>query len=128
MIVGIGVDVVHVRRLEHWRTVPGLLERFFHPDELSTALSRGGGASLSLAARFAAKEALGKAFGTGLAGIVLKDIRVVNRHNGRPEMELFGTAAAALDRSGADRIHLSMTHERDNAIAMVVLESTGEGR
>jgi holo-[acyl-carrier protein] synthase len=43
-------------------------------------------------------------------------------------MELFGTALAALDRSGADRIHLSMTHERDNAIAMVVLESTGEGR
>jgi holo-[acyl-carrier protein] synthase len=126
MIVGIGVDVVHVRRLERWKAIPGLLARFFHPDELSTALSRGSGASLSLASRFAAKEALGKAFGTGLAGIVLKDIRVVNRHNGRPEMELFGTALAALKRSGADRVHLSMTHERDNAIAMVVLEATGE--
>jgi holo-[acyl-carrier protein] synthase len=128
MIVGIGVDVVHVRRLEHWKTMPGLLSRFFHPDELSTALSRGSGSSLSLAARFAAKEALGKALGTGLAGIVLKDIMVVNRHNGRPEMVLFGTALAALARSGADRIHLSMTHERDNAIAMVVLEATGEKR
>ncbi len=128
MIVGIGVDVVHVRRLERWQSVPGLLERFFHPDELSTSLSRGSGASLSLAARFAAKEALGKALGTGLSGIVLKDILVVNRHNGRPEMELFGTALAALRRSGADRVHLSMTHERDNAIAMVVLEAVREAR
>ena len=127
MIVGIGVDVVHVRRLERWKAVPGLLERFFHPDELAASLSRGSGACLSLAARFAAKEALGKALGTGLSGIVLKDIMVVNRHNGRPEMELFGTALAALRRCGADRVHLSMTHERDNAIAMVVLETVREG-
>lgn len=128
MIVGIGVDVVHVRRLDRWRTVPGLLARFFHPDELATALSRGNGATLSLAARFAAKEAFGKALGTGLSGIVLKEIMVVNRHNGRPEMELFGTARAALDRCGADRVHLSLTHERDNAIAMVVLEKNHEAR
>jgi len=128
MIVGIGVDVVHVRRLERWKAVPGLLERFFHPEELRTALARGAAASLSLAARFAAKEAFGKALGTGLAGIVLKDVQVANRHNGRPEMVLYGSALAALERSGADRVHLSMTHERDNAVAMVVLESSGGGR
>ncbi len=124
MIVGIGVDVVHVHRLEHWITIPGLLARFFHPRELAAALSRNGSAAaLSLAARFAAKEALGKALGTGLAGIVLKDILVVNQHNGRPEMELFGTARAALTRAGAVRIHLSLTHEHDSAIAMIVLEA-----
>ncbi len=126
MIVGIGVDVVHVRRIEHWQTIPGLLERFFHPQELAAALSRKNGSSLSLAARFAAKEAFGKALGTGLAGIVLKDIMVVNHHNGRPEMALFGTAQAALGRSGADRIHVSLTHEQDNAVAMIVLESLAE--
>jgi holo-[acyl-carrier protein] synthase len=123
MIVGIGVDVVYAHRLERWRTIPGLPERYFHPRELSAALSRGSGAALSLAARFAAKEALGKALGTGLAGIVLRDILVVNRHNGRPEIEVFGTASAALERSGATKIHLSLTHERENAIAMVVLEN-----
>jgi holo-[acyl-carrier protein] synthase len=123
MITGIGVDVVHVRRLERWRAMPGLLERYFHPDELSTALSRGGGANLSLAARVAAKEAFGMALGTGLEGIVLKDIMVVNQHNGRPEMEVFGSALAALEKSGANRLHVSLTHERDNAIAMVVLEA-----
>ena len=128
MIVGIGIDVVHVRRLERWRKIPGLLERFFHPEELRTALDRGAAASLSLAARFAAKEAFGKAVGSGLAGIVLKDIQVANQHNGRPEMLLYGSALAALRRCGADRVHLSLTHERDNAIAMIVLEETGGGR
>ncbi|GHV61523.1 holo-[acyl-carrier-protein] synthase [Spirochaetia bacterium] len=123
MIIGIGVDVVHVRRLERWQTIPGLLERYFHADELASALSRGGGTALSLAARFAAKEAFGKALGTGLAGIVLKDIMVVNQHNGRPTVQVFNTARDALHRSGADRVHISLTHERDNAIAMVVLEA-----
>ena len=122
MIAGIGIDVVHVHRMKHWRKIPGLLERYFHPEELSAALAKGNGADLSLAARFAAKEAFGKALGTGLAGITLKDIMVKNRHNGQPEVFVSGTARAALEHSGAARIHLSLTHERDNAIAMVVLE------
>ena len=123
MITGVGVDVVHVRRMERWHRIPGLLERYFHPQELAAALSRGRGADLSLAARFAAKEAFGKALGTGLAGIVLKDIMVVNQHNGRPEIQFLGTARSALERSGANRTHVSLTHERDNAIAVVVLET-----
>jgi len=123
MITGIGVDVVHVNRMERWRKIPGLLERYFHPDELTAVMAKGRGIELSLAARFAAKEAFGKALGTGLAGIVLKDIMVKNRHNGQPEIVVFGTALEALNKSGAGRIHLSLTHERDNAIAMVVLEN-----
>ncbi|WP_304221778.1 holo-ACP synthase [Gracilinema caldarium] len=126
MITGIGVDVVHVHRLEHWIKVPGLLERFFHPHELETARSRGHGMAVSLAARFAAKEAFGKALGTGLKNIVLKDIMVVNRHNGQPEIQVFGTALAALKQNGANKIHLSLTHEHDNAIAMIVLEQVDE--
>jgi holo-[acyl-carrier protein] synthase len=122
MIVGIGVDVVHVHRFDRWPEIPGLLERYFNPEELAASRAKGRAISLSLAARFAAKEAFGKALGTGLAGIVLKDIMVVNRHNGRPEVEVFGTAVSALRRSGANRVHISLTHEQDNAIAMVVLE------
>ena len=122
MIVGIGIDVVHVHRMDRWRKNPGLLDRFFSPEELESALSKGNGASLSLAARFAAKEAFGKALGTGLLGIVLKDIVVKNKHNGQPKMHVSGTALDALNQSGATIVHLSLTHERDNAIAMVVLE------
>ena len=123
MIIGVGIDVVHVPRLERWQAIPGLLERFFHPRELSASLAKGNTAALSLAARFAAKEAFGKALGTGLEGIVLKDIMVVNSHNGKPEIEIFGAASEAFKRSGANRIHISLTHERNNAVALVVLEA-----
>ena len=123
MITGIGIDVVHASRMERWRNTPRILERFFHPKELSDALLKGSGINLSLAARFAAKEAFGKALGTGLAGIVLKDIMVQNRHNGKPEIEVFGSALSALEKSGAGMIHVSLTHEKDNAIAIVLLEN-----
>ncbi|MDR1787257.1 MAG: holo-ACP synthase [Treponema sp.] len=127
MIVGIGVDVVHVSRMERWRSIPGLTERYFDPQELREALAKGSAATLALAARFAAKEAFGKALGTGLAGLALKDIRVRNMHNGKPQIVLAGAALAALGRSGADTVHISLTHESDNAIAMVVLECRKNG-
>ncbi|MCL1930173.1 MAG: holo-ACP synthase [Treponema sp.] len=121
MITGIGIDMVQIQRMERWRQRPGLLERYFHPRELAAAFSRGRGAD-SLAARFAAKEAFGKALGTGFAGMALKDIMVVSHPNGRPELQVAGTAMDALKENGANRIHLSLTHEQDNAAAVVVLE------
>ncbi len=122
MIIGIGVDIVHVDRIEHWIKMPGLIERYFHPMEIKDADARKTSRSLSLAARFAAKEALGKALGTGLKGIKLKDIQVVSNHNGKPDILVHGTAKAVFERSGAADIFVSMTHERDNAVAVVVLE------
>ena len=122
MIYGIGVDIVKVARMRRWRETPGLLRRYFHAHELEAALVKGSSADTSLAARFAAKEAYGKALGTGLKGIALKDIVVINCRNGRPEMQVHGTALAAFEKSGANRIHLSLAHEKDNAVAMVVLE------
>ncbi len=127
MIVGIGLDVVHVDRLERWRRTPGLIDRFFNPREIEDALSRGSGATLSLAARFAAKEAFGKALGTGLSGITLKNVVVYNNHNGKPCMRLFGNALEALARIGGESVHVSLTHERDNALAMVVIEGGSHG-
>ena len=122
MILGIGIDVVHVYRLRRWAKVPGLFQRFFHPQELERALPRGDGGILSLAARFAAKEAFGKALGTGLHGFSLKEIAVLNDENGKPEMELLGRAAEALVKYGGKHVHVSLSHERDNALAMVVIE------
>jgi holo-[acyl-carrier protein] synthase len=105
-----------------WCENSKLLERYFHPKDLEIAALRGKGASLSLAARFAAKEAFGKALGTGLSNITLKDIMVINKTGGSPQIQVFGTALEAFEKSGANRMHISLTHERDNAIAMVVLE------
>ena len=114
--------MVNVHRLERWQDMPGLLARYFHPREISASLAKGSTAVLSLSARFAAKEAYGKALGTGLAGIVLKDILVINAHNDKPEIEVFGTALEAFLQSGANRIHISLTHERDYDMAIVLLE------
>jgi len=122
MILGIGIDIVHVGRIRHWESVPGLVERYFHPEEVVDARSRGAGESLSLAARFAAKEAFGKALGTGLAGMRLGDIQVVNDRNGRPEIVLHGTALARFGAAGCSRVHVSLTHERDNAVAVAIIE------
>ncbi|ADK80776.1 holo-ACP synthase [Sediminispirochaeta smaragdinae] len=122
MIIGIGVDVVDTARLEHWVKNPKMLARFFHPAEVAAALDRGAAAVLSLAARFAAKEAFGKALGTGMRGLVLRDIEVINQHNGKPEIQLYGTALRAFRRSGGRFLHLSLTHEKKAAVAMVVIE------
>lgn len=123
MIHGVGIDVVEVARMQVWLDKPEILNRYFYPAELADIRSRGDSAVLSLAARFAAKEAYGKALGTGMRGIRLKDIQVQNDAHGKPEMFLHGTAAEALRRSGAWRVHLSMSHEREHALAMVVIET-----
>jgi holo-[acyl-carrier protein] synthase len=109
--------------MERWLANSKLLERFFHPQELAYVMSRGKCAAQSLAARFAAKEAFGKAIGTGLSDITLKDIMVYNKNGGKPEIKLSGTAQKALEKSGADRAHISLSHEKEIAVAMVVLES-----
>jgi holo-[acyl-carrier protein] synthase len=122
MILGVGIDVVHVYRMKRWQTIPGLFERFFHHQELEAALPRGEAGILSLAARFAAKEAFGKAMGTGLHGFRLREITVLNDEQGKPAMYLFGRALQAFEESGGRRIFVSLSHERDNALAMVVIE------
>jgi holo-[acyl-carrier protein] synthase len=108
--------------MEHWLANAKLLQRFFHPDEISFAIESGKRAPQTLAARFAAKEAFGKALGTGLSNLKLAEIAVINENNGKPELKLYGTARQALENSGANRVHISLSHEKENALAMVVLE------
>ena len=122
MITGIGIDIVEVNRMENWIDNTRLLERYFHPEELALASSRKNSTAQTLAARFAAKEAFTKALGSGFVNIALKDILVFNRENGKPEIKLFGTAKKAFEKSGADKVHISLTHENKNAVAMIVLE------
>jgi len=122
MITGIGIDIVQVNRMKRWLDNEQLLERYFHSEEINLAQSRKKNAALTLAARFAAKEAFGKALGTGLAEIALKDIRVSNKDNGKPDIILLDTAQRAFEKSGANKVHVSLSHERENAIAMIVLE------
>jgi holo-[acyl-carrier protein] synthase len=123
MIRGIGLDAVNIERLKSWEDDEAMLTRFFHPDELEGARKRAGLTVASLAARFAAKEAFGKALGTGLAGFSLREVCVLNDQHGRPDLHLYGRARAALASVGGKRTFVSLTHEHDYAIAVVIIEA-----
>ena len=121
MIVGIGVDVVDVARfMESLERTPGLRERLFAPLERTLSPA-------SLAARFAAKEALAKALGAP-EGLQWHDCRVVKDAAGRPHFELLGSVAAAAAALGVTTYHLSLSHDAGIASAMVVAESETQPR
>ena len=122
MIAGIGVDAVQISRMKKWADNPDLLERFFDARELLVLRERGKGITRSVASHFAAKEAFCKALGTGFSGIVLKDIMVLNQKDERPVLFAEGSALEALKASGISKVHISLTHDGDIALAFVVLE------
>ena len=127
MILGLGIDVVHPRRLRRWQESPGLFERFYHPEELAECRRKGDGGLLSLAARFAAKEAFGKALGSGLRGMALRDIVVTNALGGRPLLRVIGSARRALEAAGGTEVLVSLSHEEDAALAVVIIEGRPPG-
>ena len=122
MIVGTGIDIVKNARFEKWLKDERLLERFFHPDEIEYVKGKKASGVEHLAARFAAKEAFVKALGTGFVGINLKDICVHNEPSGKPVLKLNNTAEEKFVQSWAAFVHLSISHEREYTVAMVVLE------
>lgn len=127
MILGLGIDVVHPRRLRRWQESAGLFERFYHPDELAECRAKGDGGLLSLAARFAAKEAFGKALGSGMRGMALRDIVVTNDPAGRPVLRAIGTARKALEAAGGADVLVSLSHEEEAAIAVVIIQAGAPG-
>ena len=115
MIVGVGIDVADIDRFEAaLERTPGLRTRLFTPTERTLPLQ-------SLAARFAAKEALAKALGAP-DGMDWQDAEVVNESSGRPRFELQGTVAARAEELGVGSVHLSLSHDAGIASAVVVLE------
>ena len=122
MIIGIGIDIVRIDRMKKWIVRPLLMERYFHEKEIENVKSKEAGAAMFFAARFAAKEAFGKALGTGLMGISLKEIQVENNIHGKPMIILYGRAKEALEKTGGTKVHVSLTHETDNALAVVIIE------
>ena len=75
------------------------------------------------AARFAAKEAAMKALGTGWHGVAWRDFEVVNLPSGRPTLDFHGNAAKIARKLGVNRVALSITHTKEQALAMVILEN-----
>ncbi|MFF5258847.1 holo-ACP synthase [Actinomadura viridis] len=116
MIVGVGIDVVDIARFERsLERTPGLRDRLF------TEVERGM-AGRSLAARFAAKEALAKALGAP-RGLLWTDAEIGRAEDGRPVLRVAGTVAAAAAGRGVTRWHVSLSHDAGVATAVVIAES-----
>ncbi len=115
-VIGVGIDVCEIERFEaSLERTPGLRERLFTPGEA-------GRPPASLAARFAAKEALAKALGAP-HGMHWHDAEIVSEDSGRPRFELRGTVKARAEILGAVHVHVSLSHDAGIASAVVVLES-----
>ncbi len=125
MIVGIGTDIVGIERLARLREERGdrFLELVFTPAELEHCRKKAG-LDERLAVRFAAKEAAMKALGTGWRkGVHFTQIEVRTDKTGKPELVLTGEALRRAEAMGASKIHVSLSHELDNALAVVILEN-----
>ena len=124
MILSIGVDIIEVYRIrESIARTPQFAERVYTAAEREYCESKGVAAAQSYAARFAAKEAFLKALKTGWRGkISWHDIEVVSGEDGVPDLIITGEAAVILKERGADRVHISLSHTTDHAVAQVLLE------
>ena len=125
MIVGIGVDIVEVGRVKELlaRYRDRFVRRVFTEAEARYA-SRSVREAERLAGRFAAKEAVLKAFGTGKShGILWRDVETVRGAMGKPEVKLYGKALNYMEKLGGKRIHVSITHDGGKAVAFVIIEA-----
>ncbi len=125
MIISIGIDIVEVYRIsETIQRTPRFVERVFTARERAYCDAKGAASAQSYAARFAAKEAFLKALKTGWRGkITWQDMEILNDAQGVPNLEIKGEARTLLENLGAEKIHLSMSHTTDHAVAQVILES-----
>jgi len=127
MIYGVGIDIVKIERMrqivEKWGR--RFLERVFTAEEISYCYEKKE-PYLSLAVRFAAKEAFIKAAGS-LSVVSLKDIEVLNAESGKPFLRVAGTLEKVLKEKFIHKVHLSLSHEREYGVACVVLEQSDGG-
>ncbi|MEU7134572.1 holo-ACP synthase [Streptomyces sp. NPDC046261] len=121
MIVGVGIDVAEIDRFDAaLRRTPGMAQRLFVDRELHLPGGERRGVA-SLAARFAAKEALAKALGAP-PGLLWTDAEVVTEGSGQPRLVVTGTVAARAEALGVTSWHISLSHDAGVASAVVIAE------
>ncbi len=129
MIFGVGTDIVEISRIQTAieRFGNAFAYRVLHAkeQEVMPPLDTTRGVAW-LAARFAAKEAAVKALGTGFRlGITFKSLAVLTNHLGKPELHFFDKALEYIEKKKITASHVSISHERKNAVAFVMLEKAG---
>jgi holo-[acyl-carrier protein] synthase len=124
MILGVGIDIIEVARVKasHERFGERFLNRLLLPDEIAYCLSHKNPAPF-LAARFAAKEAISKAFGTGIgASLGWQDMEICKKKSGEPFVVLHGKGRELFETRGAKRLLVSLSHTQNYAAVTAVLE------
>ncbi len=124
MIHGTGLDIIEISRIKHsMQKYSGKFEeRVFTSKEIDYCRSKAD-PSKHFAARFAAKEAVLKSLGTGMAqGITWKDMEILNRESGQPVLNLTGRGRHIFDALNLKDIHISITHDKSYALAQAIAE------
>ena len=131
MVLGVGTDLIEIARVQASldRFGERFMARVFTPGEIRYCLGKRKGAAESFAARFAAKEAGAKALGTGISrGVSWKEIEVRRLPGQRPTLHWSGRAEEVARAMGVSRTSLSLTHGRDAAMAVVIVEGECAGQ
>jgi holo-[acyl-carrier protein] synthase len=128
LIAGIGTDIVEIQRIRAIIKRRGhvFISRIFTIAEREYC-SRANDSTVRFAGRFAAKEAVLKALGTGLRGVRWQDVEITRNDEGKPSVRLHGGAAQSAEKQGVTRIYLTISHSRDYAVAHAIAWQKGDG-
>lgn len=122
MIHGVGIDIVEMHRIKDiLDKCPSFAEKIFSNEELKIYNVKKQKLEFACG-RFAAKEAVSKSMGTGFSGFSIRDISILNDEKGKPYVKLADKAAAAAGEFGSYKIHISISHGRDNTVAYAIME------
>ncbi len=122
MIIGIGCDAIEIARVQKAVQKDAFMKKVYTEQEITYCQSKDKQQYASFAARFAAKEAALKALGTGFRGGSLTDIEVINDELGKPVLILHGFYKELADRKGITNYQLSLSHNKETAVAYCVME------
>ena len=121
MIKGIGMDITQISRIEKLMTNPHFIERVL-TDHEKILLDQKPKKSQWVAARFATKEAVAKAFGVGISKCPLNEVETIYDELGAPKIRLYDQAKQLMENIDGQHIHISITHEDDYAAAVAIIE------
>mgnify|MGYP001457566046 FL=1 len=121
-MINVGIDIIEIKRIQNVKSKypDRFLKKIFTENEIIYCRNR----SPQLAARFAAKEAMMKALGTGIRGVSWKDVEVIRYRGQAPQIKLSGRGEKVGERIGLKNASLSISHSREYAVACVTIETS----
>ncbi len=125
-MLSVGIDIIEIERIQ--RAILRWEDRFLCRIYTQAELALCAGRVAELAVRFAAKEAISKALGTGLSGVSWREMEVLADARGKPWVRLHGCAAARAEELGLQEFAISLSHSRQYAVALVVARENEQNR